>query len=94
MKMSITCLFNIFQGPSESPRHYPACLNEATIKVITPNQEIFVGAFQRWFKTRHTLALVKVVAGAECYIKGKERNTEKKSLDANERVTSVESSHS
>jgi len=45
-KVSYTSLFNILQGENESLRDYLARYNEATIKVVNPNQELFVGAFQ------------------------------------------------
>lgn len=44
--MSITILFNILKGISKSLREYLTIFNKATVKVIHPNQKIFVRAFQ------------------------------------------------
>lgn len=90
MKMSTTCMFNIRQGPSELFREYLARLNEVTIRVVPPNQEMFVGVFQNDLKAgnfneylsqRPTSSLVEVVKWVECYIKGEGSNVEKKAWD-------------
>lgn len=52
-KMSTTILFNIWQNTSESLRDYLARFNEATIRVIPPNQEMFVGELQNALKEGH-----------------------------------------
>lgn len=49
-KMSTTKLFNIRQGPLESLRDYLAHSNEATMKVVPPNQEMFMGVFHSGVK--------------------------------------------
>lgn len=78
-KISTTSLFNIHQGPSELMRDYLAHFNGDIVKVVLSNHEMFVGAFLIWLWTRHfneslspkpTFTLTKVVARAECYIKG------------------------
>lgn len=51
--MFTTSLFKIRQGSSELLRDYLTQFNEATIKVVPPNQEIFVWAFQNGLKPRH-----------------------------------------
>jgi len=38
------------QDPNESLRRYLARYNDATIKVVHPNQELFIGAFQNRLK--------------------------------------------
>jgi hypothetical protein len=48
-KVSSTNLFNILQAENESLRDYLARYNGATIKVVNPNQELFVGAFQSYW---------------------------------------------
>lgn len=45
-KISTTSLFNDRHESNESLRSYLARYNDATIKVVNPNQELFVGAFQ------------------------------------------------
>lgn len=45
-KMVATNLFNIRQSLPKYLREYFALFNEVTIKVIHPNQEMFIGAFQ------------------------------------------------
>lgn len=44
-KVPATTLFNVRQGHNESLREYLAKFNDTTIKVINPNQKVFVGAF-------------------------------------------------
>jgi hypothetical protein len=41
-KVPATSLFNVRQGQNESLRDYLAKFNDTTIKVINPNQEVFV----------------------------------------------------
>lgn len=81
--MSTTSVFNIRQGPLESLRNYLARFYKAIIKIVTPNQEMQVGAFQNGLKEGHfneslnhnlALSLEEVVTKVECYIKGKEIN--------------------
>lgn len=52
-KMFTTSLFKIRQGSSELLRDYLTQFNEATIKVVPSNQEIFVWSFQNGLKPRH-----------------------------------------
>lgn len=52
-KVSTTSLFNVRQGQEETLKEYLARFNEDTIKVSHPNQEMFVGAFQKGLKVRH-----------------------------------------
>lgn len=52
-KVTITSLFNVRQGASESFREYMAQFNEETLKVSHPNKEMFVGAFQNGLKSYH-----------------------------------------
>lgn len=68
-------------------RDYLAYFNEATIKTVPMNQEMFVGEFENRLKECHfneslalklALTLTEVIARVECYIKGKENNAEKK----------------
>lgn len=84
--MSTTSLFIIYQGPSESLREYLTLFNETTIKVILPNQEMFMGAFRNrireWqfnesFAYRPSTSLAEMVKHAKYYIKGGESNTKK-----------------
>lgn len=58
---------------------------------------MFVGAFQNGLRAgyfneslaqRPVTSLVEVVTHVECYIKGKESNTEKKAIDFTKRTTS------
>lgn len=51
-KVSITSLFSVRQGYSESLREYLERFNEETIKIFHLNQEMFVGAFQHGLKVR------------------------------------------
>lgn len=44
-KISTTSLLNVRQKPNEYLQSYLARYNDATIKVVNPNQELFVGAF-------------------------------------------------
>lgn len=76
-------------------REYLAYFNEATIKVVHPNQEMFVGAFQNGLRAgtynecltqRLTPSLEEVVTHGECYIKGEERNAENKARDVKEQA--------
>lgn len=80
-RMSTTRLLKICQGPSEYQRDFLTHFNESTIKVVNPNQEIFVYAFQTGLRVRHvndslayrpSLSLVDVVICAKCCIKGDE----------------------
>lgn len=52
-KTSITSLFKIGLGPLESLKDYIARFNESTIKVVPPNQEIFVSSFKNGLKMGH-----------------------------------------
>lgn len=101
-KMSITSLFNIRSCPPKSLREYLSHINETTIMVVPPNQEIFMGVFHNGVKVGHfnesltqkpSLSLVEVVTKAECYIKGKESKPENKIFNINESVPNVEGSH-
>jgi len=87
-KLSSTSLFNVRQGQIESLRDYLARFNNATIKVINPNQEVFVGPFQNDLRDGQFIeslahkpvdSMDEIIARAECYIKGEESNMEKKS---------------
>lgn len=100
-KMFITSLFNIYKSPSESLRDYLSHFNKATIKVVPPNQEILMGAFQNGLKLDHfnesltqnpMLPLADVVSRVGCYIKGKESNAEKKARNVKNRVPGAERS--
>jgi hypothetical protein len=95
-KVPTTSLFNVRQGHIESFREYLARSNDTTIKVINPNQEVFVGAFQNGLRTgqfNESLAKKPVdstdelIARADCYIKGEESNAEKKARDVKERAS-------
>ena len=80
----------IRQAPSELLRDYLTCFDEATIRVVPLNQEMFARAFQNGLKGGHfneyltqkpPRSLVEVVTRTECYIKGEESNIEKKVKD-------------
>lgn len=97
-KVFPTTLFNIRQGPSKSLRDSLAHFNKATIKVVSPNQEIFLRVFKNGFKEIHfkdslaqkpALPLKEVVSIEEYYIKGKERNTKNKAHSVTQRVPNV-----
>jgi hypothetical protein len=94
-KVPAISLFNVRQGHNESLRDYLARFNDTTIKVINPNQEVFVGAFQNGLRAgqlNESLAqksadsMEEIIARADCYIKGEESNAEKKARDAKERA--------
>lgn len=62
------------------------CFNKSIIKVIKPNQEMFVGAFQNRLKSRHfnefiipknALSMHEIMGRAECYLKCEKRNSKK-----------------
>jgi hypothetical protein len=68
-------------------REYVAKFNDTTIKVINPNQEVFVGAFQNGLMVgqfnespahKPADSMDGIIARSECYIKGEESNAEKK----------------
>lgn len=68
-------------------REYLAQFKKVIIRVVPPNQKLFMGKFQNGlkeghfkepFSQKHTLSLAKVVTKAEYYIKGEEINTKKK----------------
>jgi hypothetical protein len=68
--------------------------SEATIKVFNPNQDMFVSTFHNGLKAGHfneSLAqkpatlMSEIIKRAECYIKGEERNAEKRTRDAREK---------
>jgi hypothetical protein len=95
-KFPATSLFNVRQGHNESLRDYLARFNDTTIKVINPNQEVFVGAFQNGLRAgqfNESLAqkpvdtTEEIIARADCYIKGEDSNAEKKARDAKERAS-------
>ena len=95
-RVTATSLFNIRQKHDEPLRQYLGRFNDATIHVLNPNQEMFVGAFQNGLKAGHfneslaqrpALNMEEIRARAECYIKGKESNAEKNNRDARERNT-------
>jgi len=97
-KVSTTSLFNVWQEQNESLRSYLARYNDATIKVVNPNQELFVGAFQNGLRAgpfneslaqKPTNSMEEIKSRAECYIKGEESNAEKKARDAKERHNSA-----
>lgn len=48
--MYTTILFNILQGPTKSLRGYLALSNDATIKILHLNQELFIGGIPKWIK--------------------------------------------
>jgi hypothetical protein len=94
-KVPATSLFNVRQGHNESLKDYLARFNDITIKVINPNQEVFVGAFQNGLRAgqfNKSLAqkpadsMEEIIARADCYINGEESNAEKKARDAKERA--------
>ncbi|GAU24687.1 hypothetical protein TSUD_322950 [Trifolium subterraneum] len=94
IKVTATSLFTIRQNNAETLREYLAKFSEATIKVSNPNQEMFVTAFHNGLKAGHfNESLTKKTCffnarsdiRASCYIKGKERNAEKRSRDAKEK---------
>lgn len=79
-------MFNIHQGPSKYLKEYLARVNEAAIKVIYPNLDMFVGVFHNGLRAEyfnesltyiHVTFMVEVVMHIECYIKVEERKTEK-----------------
>lgn len=91
--MSIASLYDVCQGHSNSPSEYLAHFIEVTIKVIHPNQEMFVGTFKNSLRVRHfnesltqkhVASMNEIMAHFECYIKGEERNMEKKAKDVKE----------
>jgi len=95
-KLLATNLFNVRQGYNESLREYLARFNNITIKVINPNQEVFVGAFHNGLRVgqlNESLAqkpadsMDEIIAKADCYIKGEESNAEKKARDMKERTS-------
>jgi hypothetical protein len=95
-KVPATSLFNVWQGHNESLRDYLVRFNDTTIKVINPNQEVFVGAFQNGLREgqfNESLAqkpadsMEEIIARADCYIKGEESNAEKKARDVKERAS-------
>lgn len=51
--MPTTIRFNIQQGLSKSMMKYHIHFNEATIKDVHPNQEMFVGVFHNLLKVGH-----------------------------------------
>lgn len=51
--MYATILFNICKGPSDSMKEYLVCFNEETIKVIHPNQGMFVEVLQNGVRVGH-----------------------------------------
>lgn len=53
MKLTATNMFNNHQGSSESMRDYVARLNEATIKVVHPNQEMHILEFWNMLMARY-----------------------------------------
>jgi hypothetical protein len=94
-------MFALRQGHAETLREYLARFSEATIKVSNPNQEMFVAAFHNGLKAGHfneSLAqkpaetMQEVMKRAECFIKGKESNAEKRSRDSRERAVEPRSS--
>jgi len=44
-KVSTTSMFNVKREQNDSLRSYLTYYNDATTKVVNPNQELFVGAF-------------------------------------------------
>lgn len=81
-------------------REYLVYFNEATIKVVHPNQEMFVGAFQNGLRAGHfneslahmpTSSLSEVVMREECYIKGEENNAKNKAKDVKEHISNTNS---
>lgn len=89
-KMYATNIFNILQGTFESLKEYLALFNEVAIKVIHPNQKMFVGAFQNGLKSIHfneylvqrlLASLDEVMTHPECYINDDDINVEKKARD-------------
>ncbi|KAK2425774.1 hypothetical protein QL285_024518 [Trifolium repens] len=95
IQVTATNMFSLRQRSSESLREYLARFSEATIKVSNPNQEMFVAAFHNGLRAGHfneslaqkpTETMQEVMKRAECYIKGEESNTEKRSRDHKERA--------
>ncbi|WJX88497.1 hypothetical protein P8452_70580 [Trifolium repens] len=95
IQVTATNMFSLRQKSSETLREYLARFSEATIKVSNPNQEMFVAAFHNGLRAGHfneSLAqkpaetMQEVMKRAECYIKGEESNTEKRSRDHKERA--------
>ncbi|KAK2391050.1 hypothetical protein QL285_064544 [Trifolium repens] len=87
-------LFTTRQNYAETLREYLARFCEATIKVSNPNQEMFVAAFHNGLKADHfneslaqkpATSMQEIIKRAECYIKGEESNSEKRSRDARKR---------
>ncbi|GAU18549.1 hypothetical protein TSUD_325390 [Trifolium subterraneum] len=94
IKVTTTSLFTIRQNYAETFREYLARFSEATITVSNPNQEMFVAAFHNGLKAEHfneslaqkpATSMQEVVKRANCYIKGEESSTEKRSRDAKEK---------
>lgn len=95
-KVPATTLFNVRQGHNESLRDYLARFNDTIIKVINPNQEVFVGAFQNGLRAgefnesltqKPADSMEEIIARADYYNKGEESNAEKKARDAKERTS-------
>lgn len=68
-------------------REYLAWFSKTTIKVVHPNQKMFMGAFQNRlrfrdfnesFTYRSPISMAEVMTHVEFYIKGKESNVEKR----------------
>lgn len=85
-KVSTASLFNVLYGQTKSLQEYLTHFNEETIKVASPNQEMFVGDFQNGLKVGHfnmsldhklTSTLDEIMTHAECYNKGEKSNAKK-----------------
>ncbi|GAU30847.1 hypothetical protein TSUD_365550 [Trifolium subterraneum] len=97
VQVTATSLFGTRQGHNDNLREYLARFNEATIQISNPNQEMFVAAVLNGLKAGHfneSLAqkpastMQEVMKSAECYIKGEERNAEKRSRDSRQKPSS------
>lgn len=88
--MLATSLFYIRQGTSKSLKEYLSLYNELMIKVMHPNEEMFVGAFHNGLRVgrfnesathKPASSWADVVTRAEYLIKDEERNSKKKVRD-------------
>lgn len=78
-KVSTTSMFNVRHVNLVSLMEHLTRFNEATIKVIHPNQEMLVGPFENGLRARHfnepfapkfVVSMNEIKACDECYIKG------------------------
>lgn len=99
--MLATRLFYIRQGTSKSLKEYLVRYNDLMIKVMHPNEEVFVGAFHNGLRvgqfnesTTHkpVSSLAEVVTRAEYYIKDEESNSKKKVRDVKLHTSNADNS--